>query len=113
MLKGLPLWANRPAVYREQATCYTDQDEVYEGVIPPAQHQAITKKARQTNHLERFNNTLRQRVSRLVRDTLAFAKKRANHIGGITYVICHDNLTRAAALPLEHHPPSSMAQAMP
>jgi hypothetical protein len=38
---------------------------VYEGVIPAAQHRAISKLARQTNHLERFNNTLRQRVSRL------------------------------------------------
>lgn len=51
------------------------------------------------NH-ERFNNTLRQRVSRLVRDTLAFSKKLANHIGAIRYFICHYNLTRAAALHL-------------
>jgi insertion element IS1 protein InsB len=68
------LWANIPAVYREQATFYTDQYEAYTGVIPAAQRKAITKKARKTNHIERFNNTLRQRVSRLVRDTLAFPK---------------------------------------
>jgi len=49
-------------------------------VIPAEQHRAITKKARQTNHIERFNNTLRQRVSRLVRDTLSFSKKLVNHI---------------------------------
>jgi insertion element IS1 protein InsB len=94
------LWGNLPAVYREQATFHTDQYEVYKGVIPTAQHQAITKKARKTNHIERFNNTLRQRVSRLVRDTLAFSKKLANHIGAIKYFICHYNLTRAAALPV-------------
>jgi insertion element IS1 protein InsB len=94
------LWANLPAVYREQATFYTDQYEVYTGVIPAAQHKAITKKARKTNHIERFNNTLRQRVSRLVRDTLAFSKKLANHIGAIKFFICHYNLTRAAALPV-------------
>jgi len=92
------LWANLPAVYREQATFYTDQYAVYTGVIPAAQHKAITKQARKTNHIERFNNTLRQRVSRLVRDTLAFSKKVANHIGAIKYFICHYNLTRAAAL---------------
>jgi hypothetical protein len=45
----------------------------------------------------RFNNTMRQRVSRLVRETLSFSKKLANHIGAIKYFICHDNLTRAAA----------------
>jgi len=92
------LWANLPAVYREQAMFYTDQYTVYTGIIPAVQHKAITKKARKTNHIERFNNTLRQRVSRLVRDTLAFSKKLANHIGAIKYFICHYNLTRAAAL---------------
>ena len=92
------LWANLPAVYREQAMFYTDQYAVYTGAIPAAQHQAITKQARKTNPIERFNNTMRQRVSRLVRDTLAFSKKLANHIGAIKYFICHYNLTRAAAL---------------
>ena len=62
------LWANLPVVYRERATFYTDQYAVYTGVIPAAQHKAITKHARKTNHIERFNNTLRQHVSRLVRD---------------------------------------------
>jgi insertion element IS1 protein InsB len=69
---GKALWANIPLVYCEQATFHTDQYEVYKGVIPAGQHRAITKKARKTNHIERFNNTLRQRVSRLVRDTLEF-----------------------------------------
>jgi insertion element IS1 protein InsB len=94
------LWANIPEGYREQAMFYTDQYEAYKAVIPAAQHKAITKKARKTNHIERFNNTLRQRVSRLVRDTLAFSKKLANHIGAIRYFICHYNLTRAAAVPV-------------
>jgi insertion element IS1 protein InsB len=88
------LWANLPTVYREQATFYTDQYEVYKGVIPAAQHKAITKKARKTNHIERFNNTLRQRVSRLVRETLSFSKKLANHIGAIKYFICHSPLRK-------------------
>jgi insertion element IS1 protein InsB len=89
------LWAKIPVAYREQATFYTDQYVVYEGVIPAAQHRAISKKARKTNHIERFNNTLRQRVSRLVRSALSFSKKLDNHIGAIQYFICHYNLTRA------------------
>jgi IS1 family transposase len=92
------LWAKIPAVYRERATFYTDQYAAYIGVIPAAQHKAVTKHARQTNHIERFNNTLRQRVSRLVRCTLAFSKSVENHIGAIRYFICHYNLTRAALL---------------
>ncbi len=93
------LWEQIPAVYREQATFYTDQYEVYTGVIPSAQHRAISKLARKTNHVERFNCTLRQRVSRLVRATLSFSKKVSNHIGAIRYFICDYNLTRSAALP--------------
>ena len=94
------LWAKIPGVYREQATFYTDQYDAYTGVIPAEQHKAITKKARTTNHVERFNNTLRQRVSRLVRETLSFSKKLANHIGAIKYFICYYNLTKAPALPV-------------
>jgi insertion element IS1 protein InsB len=91
------LWAKIPQAYRQHATFYTDQYVVYEKVIPVAQHKAISKLARKTNHIERFNNTLRQRVSRLVRDALSFSKKLANHIGTIKLFICHYNLTRAAA----------------
>jgi insertion element IS1 protein InsB len=69
---------------------------MYEGVIPAAQHRAISKLARTTNHIECFN-TLRRQVSRLVREALSCSKKLANHIGAIKLCICHDNLTRAAA----------------
>jgi insertion element IS1 protein InsB len=71
------LWTSIPAAYREQARFYTDQYGAYTGGIPAVRHKAITKKARKTNHIERFNNTLRQRVTRLGRDTLAFSKKLA------------------------------------
>src|SRR5712691_11388179 len=93
------LWEKLPTVYQEQATFYTDLYEVYKGVIPLAQHRAISKLARQTNHVERLNCTLRQRVSRLVRATLSFSKSLTNHIGAIKYFICDYNLTKGAALP--------------
>jgi insertion element IS1 protein InsB len=93
------LWDKLPARYQEQATFYTDQYAVYTAVIPPARHRAITKLACTTNHMERFNYTLRQRVSRLVRSTLSFSKNLTNHIGAIKYFICHYNLTKCAALP--------------
>ena len=94
---AMKLWAKIPLAYRQHAMFYTDQYVVYEGVIPPAQHRAISKLARKTNHIERFNTTIRQRVSRLVRDALSFFKKLANHIGAIKLFICHYNLMRAAA----------------
>ena len=91
------LWAKIPQAYRQHATFYTDQYVVYEKVIPAAHHKAISKSARKTNYIERFNNTLRQRVSRLVRDALSFSKKLANPIGAMKLFICHYNLARAAA----------------
>lgn len=93
------LWEKISAVYQEQATFYTDQYEGYKGVLPSAQPRAISKRARKTNHVERFNCTLRPRVSRLVRATLSFSKKLSHHIGAIRYFICDYNLTKGAALP--------------
>jgi len=98
-LSGKALWDKIPAVYQEQAIFYTDQYAVYTRVIPPARHRAITKLVRMTNHVERFNCTLRQRVFRLVRASLSFSKTLANHIGAIKYFVCNYNLTRSAALP--------------
>jgi hypothetical protein len=53
------------------------------------------KAARKTNHVERFNGTLRQRLSRLVPPTPSFSKHLAHHIGAIRHFICDYNLTRA------------------
>jgi insertion element IS1 protein InsB len=93
------LEATLPALYRERALFYTDHYPVYKSVIPPAQHRTISKLARKTNHVERFNCTLRQRVSRLVRATLSFSKKLSNPGGAIKYFLCDNNLTRSAELP--------------
>jgi len=85
------LWNRIPAVYRQQASFDTDDWEAYKGVIPEAQHRVCTKGTGHTNVIERFNCTLRQRVSRLVRETLSFSKSLRNHIGAIKYFICHYN----------------------
>jgi insertion element IS1 protein InsB len=97
------LWAKIAGSYRQHATLYTDQSVVYEGGMPAAQHWAIKKLARKTNHIERFDNTLRQCVSRLVREALSFSKKRANPIGAMKLFICHYNVTRAAASGSHYH----------
>jgi insertion element IS1 protein InsB len=91
------LWAKMPEAYRQHATFSTDHDVVYAGVIPAPPHRAISQWAREPNHIERCTNTLRPRVSRLVREALSFSKKLANHVGAIKLFICHYNLTRAAA----------------
>jgi len=63
----------------------------YETVLPSQRHRVVGKDSGQTNHIERFNCTLRQRISRLVRKTLSFSKKLENHIGAIWYFIHHYN----------------------
>jgi len=91
------LWKKLPAVYRRHATFWTDGYISYQGVIPAIQHRIVTKASRGTNHIERLNCTLRQRVSRLVRATLSFSKKRTNHIGAIKYFLSQYNLELAKA----------------
>jgi IS1 family transposase/transposase-like protein len=83
------LWASLPAVYRQCAIAYTDFWVSYEKVIPSKRHRAVGKETGQTNHVERLNNTFRQRISRLVRKSLSFSKNVENHIGAIWYFI-HD-----------------------
>ncbi len=73
------LWEKIPPGYRT-GLCYTDLYESYTRVLPTEQHRPCTKKEGQTNHIERFNLTLRQSVGRLVRKALSFSKKIRPHI---------------------------------
>ena len=91
------LWNKLPSEYRRNATFWTDGYVSYHGVIPASQHRVVTKASRKTNHIERLNCTLRQRISRLVRATLSFSKKLDNHISAIKYFLSHYNLELARA----------------
>jgi len=91
------LWDKIPETYRKQAIFHTDLYDSYVDIIPPEHHLRVIKQTGLTNHIERFNCTMRQRVSRLVRASLAFSKKLANHIGAIHYFIYHYNQTRKPA----------------
>jgi IS1 family transposase len=90
------LWNSLPAVYRQCAVCYTDFWISYEKVLPNQRHKAVSKESGKTNHIERFNNIMRQRISRLVRETLFLSKKLENHIGAIWYFIHHYNASLSA-----------------
>ena len=72
------LWSRIPKAYRAKRT-YTDFWKAYCAVLPQRQHRPVGKEEGQTNHIERFNNTLRQRLARLVRKTLSFSKKDEMH----------------------------------
>lgn len=88
------LWEQVPQILRQQAGFFTDFWRAY-SVIDPDRHYPAGKQKGLTNHIERFNNTLRQRCSRLVRKALSFSKKMENHVGAIKYFICHYNRSLA------------------
>jgi insertion element IS1 protein InsB len=67
------LWDAIPNHYRG-GRCYTDFLQQYMAVVPFGQHRPVGKESGFTAHIERFNNTLRQRLARLVRKTLSFSK---------------------------------------
>ena len=68
------LWRCIPQVYRDHANFYTDGLAAYKTVLPAKKHQVCAKRSEHTNIIERFNCTLRQRVSRLVRFSLSFQR---------------------------------------
>ncbi len=53
----------------------------YDIVFPNSRHKSVGKETGLTAYIERFNNTLHQIISRLVRNTLSFYKKLENHFG--------------------------------
>ncbi len=85
------LWDSLPGVYRQCAVSYTDFWSAYNEVFPSQGHQSVAKDSGQTSLIERFNCTLRQRVSRLVRKTLSFSKKLENHVGAVWYFVHYYN----------------------
>lgn len=85
------LWDNLPSFYKENGRFYTDDWDAYKAVFPSERH-VSSKIKRDTNHIERFNNSIRNRCSRLVRKSLSFSKKLEHHIGALKYFFCNYNL---------------------
>ena len=75
---GRKLWNKIPESYKHCHT-YSDFWSAYEKVFNTETHQSVGKETGETAHIERWNNTLRQRISRYVRKTLSFSKKERWH----------------------------------
>ena len=87
------LWERIPEAYRH---CHTFRDfwEACQLVFPEETHSSVGKDSGQTNHIERWNNTLRQRLARFVRKTLSFSKSDRFHELVLKIFIHHYNLGR-------------------
>ena len=92
------LWNSMPPMYRQCAVIYTDHWSADGAVLPKKRHRSVDKDSGFTSYIERFNCTLRQRVSRLVRKCLSFSKKLDNHIAAIWNFLHHYNATRRCKL---------------
>jgi IS1 family transposase len=74
----LGLWHKIPEEYRK-CKSFSDFWESYSQVFSPENHTCVGKDSGQTAHIERFNNTIRQRLARYVRKTLSFSKSEYWH----------------------------------
>src|SRR5205085_8815805 len=93
----LELWNAIPPSYRS-GHCSTDFWRAYQAVIPEEQHTAAGKETGETAHVERWNNTLRQRLARFVRKTLSFSKSLVMHDACLRLFLHRYNLERAVML---------------
>ena len=72
------LWQGLPPDYATCA-CISDSWHTYPEVIPSHQHTLVSKASKANARVERWNNTLRQRLGRFVRRTLSFSKTDEHH----------------------------------
>lgn len=91
------LWGSLPSAY-QKSQVYTDFWEAYSQVVPKAQHFPVGKESGQTNHVERWNNTLRQRLARFVRKTLSFSKCEKMHEQCLLLYLHHYNINMAPTI---------------
>jgi len=91
------LWRAIPESYKK-ASCYSDFWEAYQEVIPEEQHEATGKEEGETSHVERWINTLRQRLSRFMRKTLSFSKSCQMHHCCLKLFIYRYNLERRSII---------------
>ena len=89
---AIHLWRRLPDDYRGCAS-FSDRLTAYALVFDRRRHQSVDKQAGQTAHVERWFNTLRQRLARFTRKTLAFSKRDALHEGLLRLFIYDYNLS--------------------
>ena len=90
------LWKYIPSAYRA-CQSFSDFWEAYQKVFPEETHRSVGKDSGETNHIERWNNTLRQRLARFVRKTLSFSKSDYFHEIVLKIFIFRYNLLRLEA----------------
>jgi insertion element IS1 protein InsB len=91
------LFRRIPYSYRRCCTL-SDFWKTYQKVFATGKHQFVGKETGETAHVERWNCTLRQRISRYVRKSLAFSKKDKFHLLTTKLFIWFYNIEHAKAI---------------
>ena len=89
---ALQLWRRIPHEYVCCAS-FSDCWQPYRFIFDPQRHRMVGKEDGETNHVERWFNTLRQRLARFTRKTLAFSKRDDLHDGLLRMFIYDYNLS--------------------
>jgi IS1 family transposase len=88
----LQLWRRIPLTY-QRCHSFSDFWDAYQRVFAADRHQSVAKDSGETNHIERWFNTLRQRLARFVRKTLSFSKLDCFHEAIFRLFVHHYNQT--------------------
>ena len=91
-MDALQLWRRIPRDYSLCAS-FSDRWHPYLHVFDRERHRMVDKSEGETNHVERWFNTLRQRLARFTRKTLAFSKRDDLHDGLLCMFIYDYNLS--------------------
>jgi insertion element IS1 protein InsB len=83
-----------------QATASPISGKRIRAVIPEEQHSDVGKETGETAHVERWNNTLRQRLARFIRKTLSFSKSPVMHETCLRLFLHRYNCERVTLLSL-------------
>jgi IS1 family transposase len=78
LLERLQLWRRIPRAYT-RCHSFSDFWEAYQRVFATDRHQSVGRVSGQTNHIERWFNTLRQWLARFVHKSLSFSKSDRFH----------------------------------
>ena len=89
---AIHLWEQLPYDY---ARChsFSDKWEAYRHVFDHKRHRLVNKDEGETNHVERWFKTLRQRLGRFTRKTLSFSKRDDMHEGVLRLFLYQYNLS--------------------
>ena len=88
---GRRLWEAIPEAYRG-CRSYSDFWAADGSVFPQLTHRSVDKKSGQLDHIERWRNTVRQRLARYVRKTLSFSQSVAFHEAVTRWFVTDYNL---------------------